>query len=98
MQCEPSISRIKRSTNGEMALTSLAIHASTSSRLPVADVLAKFARKSERPFSTSIRAMKNPRLQPLAKHSPDRTECKRQDPLRYRTARYHCYHLPLQLR
>src|SRR3989442_10491052 len=70
MQCEPSISRIKRSTNGGMALTSLAIHASTSSRLPDADVLAKFARKSERPFSTSIRAIMNPRLQPRANHSP----------------------------
>ena len=66
MQCYPSMSRIKRSTNGEMALTSLGIHASTSSRLPLPGVLAKCARKSERLFNASIRAMMHPRLQPRA--------------------------------
>jgi hypothetical protein len=70
MQCDSSMSRIKRSTNGEMALISLGIHTSTSSRLPLPGGLAKCARKSERLFKASIRAMMHPHLQPRASQKP----------------------------
>jgi hypothetical protein len=71
---DSSMSRIKRSTSGEMALTSLGIQASTLSKLPPCLVLSKCARKSVRPFRTSIWDMMNSRLQPRASHRPKRTE------------------------
>src|SRR6267378_2139358 len=67
---EPSISRINRFTNGEIALISLGIQASILSKERVACTPANAGRKADCSFAVCVLPMATPHAEPRASQSP----------------------------